>query len=65
MLGSYDVVLEPPGKPSKTELADMKSQGLSEPPAGVALPRKYKKLGAIQATVKSGVNRLNFELTSK
>ena len=64
MLGSYDVVLEPPGKVSKAELAELKAQGLPEPPTGVPLPKKYKKLGALKATVKSGANTLNFELTS-
>ncbi len=62
MLGQHVVEIETQ-KLSADEVADLKAEG-QEPPAYVAIPKKYRAKGGLTAEVKSGGNQLDFKLTS-
>lgn len=64
MPGEYFVDVETQ-KPSKSELADNKAQGLPEPPPFVPIPKKYRGAEQLKATVKSGSNTIDFPLDTK
>jgi major membrane immunogen (membrane-anchored lipoprotein) len=66
MPGDYFVDIETQ-KLAKSEIDEMKAQGLAEPPAYVPIPKKYRSgPDQLKATVKAGqTNEINFELTSK
>ncbi|QDT55260.1 hypothetical protein Pan44_33030 [Caulifigura coniformis] len=63
MPGDYEVDLEVT-KYTKSEIEQMKADG-NEPPPPVTLPKQYRQPGALKATVKSGVNTIDFALESK
>jgi hypothetical protein len=64
MPGEYFVDIETQ-KLTKRDLAEMKAQGLPEPPPFVPIPKKYKQPGALSANVNRGKNQLDFALESK
>jgi len=63
MPGEYEVDLEVT-KYTKSEIEQMKAEG-NEPPPPVTIPKKYRQPGTLKATVKSGVNTIDFALESK
>jgi hypothetical protein len=64
MLGKHEVKIEVT-KLSKGEIEEMKAQGMEVSSSDLALPKQYKKPGALTAEIKSGKNKVDFPLTSK
>lgn len=64
MVGEHLVEIETT-KVSAGEAKELVAQGMAAPAPYVAIPRKYKKPGALTAHVASGSNTIDFELTSK
>ena len=63
--GPYEVVIEPPPKLSKSEIAELKAAGENVPETNINLPARYGKPGELTAEVKSGSNTIDFPLVSK
>lgn len=63
--GQYEVVIESPPKPSKSEIAELKAAGENVPETAINLPAKYSQPGELTAEVKSGSNAIDFTLLSK
>ncbi|QDT56528.1 hypothetical protein Pan44_45840 [Caulifigura coniformis] len=64
LVGDHIVQIETT-KVSAAEAKELVAQGMSAPPSFVAIPKKYKKPGALVARVAKGGNTIDFELTSK
>ena len=65
-VGEHVVEIDPPEKPSKSDIADAKEQGKTLPEyVNIKLPKKYSEPGALKATVKAGPQVIDFALESK
>ena len=64
MVGEHVIELETQ-KVSAGEAKDLKAQGLAVPVPGPAIPRKYRKRGALTAVVADGSNTIDLELTTR
>ncbi|HVJ84208.1 MAG TPA: hypothetical protein VM452_01120, partial [Caulifigura sp.] len=64
MVGEHLVEIETT-KVSAAEAKELVAQGMAAPAPYVAIPKKYRKSGALTAKVASGSNTIDFELTSK
>lgn len=63
MLGRHNVSLET-RKLSAAEKEELRAAGEEVPADSVSIPKKYREDGALTAEVKSGKNKIDFELTS-
>ena len=64
MLGQHSVTLETQ-KLSKSEKEELRSAGEDVPSDSVTIPKKYREDGALTAEVKSGKNKIDFDLKSE
>ncbi len=64
LVGDHLVEIETT-KVSTAEARELVAQGMPAPAPYVAIPRKYKKPGALTAKVAAGSNTIDFELTSR
>jgi len=65
-VGEHTVEIDPPEKPSKSDIAEAKEQGKPAPEfINVKIPKKYSEPGALNATVKAGPQVIDFKLESK
>ena len=64
MVGDHLVEIETT-KVSAAEAKELVAQGLPAPAPYVAIPKKYRKAGALVAKVAAGSNTIDFELTTK